>query len=80
VAYLVVDLHEDVASYFMTDGATFEVRSFNEDVPERHADIPKYRRTGMRHVLGSIFPTVGGLNVQHIARLKQAYGTRSPSS
>ena len=48
---MVVDPHEGIASYFMEDGATFEVRPFNEDVPERHADIPKYRGTGMRLVL-----------------------------
>ena len=77
---MVVDLHEDIASYFMMDGATFDVRPFHEDVPERHADIPKYRRVGMRLVLGSIFPMVGGLNVRHMARLKRAYRAWSPSS
>lgn len=77
---MVVDLHEDIASYFMMDGATFDVRPFNEDVPERHADIPKYKRVGMRLVLGSIFPMVGGLNARHMARLKRAYRAWSPSS
>jgi membrane dipeptidase len=77
---MVVDLHEDIASYFMMDGATFDVRPFDENAPERHADIPKYRKMGMRLVLGSIFPMVGGLNLRHMARLKQAYRVWSPSS
>ncbi len=77
---MVVDLHQDIASYFMMNGATFALPPFDEDSPDRHADIPKYRKVGMRLVLGSIFPMVGSLNVREMAELTKNYGVWSPSS
>jgi membrane dipeptidase len=77
---MVVDLHEDIADYFMMSGPTADVRPFDEDVPGRHVDIPKYTRVGMTLVLGSIFPLLGSLNKRKIAKMKQNYGTWSTSS
>jgi membrane dipeptidase len=76
---VVVDLHEDIGYYFMMGGAT-EIRPFGEDVEGRHVDIPKYRKAGVKLVLGSIFPLVGGLNQRRIAEMQRMYGSWAPSS
>lgn len=76
---MVVDLHEDIGYYYMMGGAG-GVRPFDEDVEGRHADLPKYRKAGVRLVLGSIFPLVGSVNPRRIAAMKRLYGHWGPSS
>lgn len=76
---MVVDLHEDVGYYFMMGGAA-GVRPLDEDVKGRQADIPKYRKVGMRVVLGSIFPLIGSLNLRKMAAMERMYHHWSPSS
>lgn len=76
---MVVDLHEDIGYYYLMGGAG-EVRPFNEDVEGRHVDLPKYRKAGMKLVLGSIFPLVGGVNPRRIEETKRLYGHWGPSS
>ena len=76
---MVVDLHEDIGYYYLMGGQT-DVRRFDEDLKGRHADIPKYRKAGVRIVLGSIFPLVGGLNFRQMDAMEKMYSTWSPSS
>jgi membrane dipeptidase len=76
---MVVDLHEDIGCYYLMGGVA-DIRPFDEDVKGRHADIPKYRRVGMKLVLGSIFPLVGSLNPRKIAAMQKMYGVWAPSS
>ena len=76
---MVVDLHEDIGYHYLMGGLA-EIRPFNEDVSGRHADIPKYRKVGMKIVLGSIFPLVGSLNLRKIEAMQKMYGVWSPSS
>ena len=76
---MVVDLHEDVGYHFMMGGAA-EVRPFSEDVKGRQADIPKYRKAGMKLILGSIFPLIGSLNLRKMEAMQRMYGHWSPSS
>lgn len=76
---MVVDLHEDVGYHFLMGGAA-HVRPFSEDTQGRHADIPKYRKSGMRLVLGSIFPLVGSINLRKMDAMERMYGNWSPSS
>ena len=63
----------------MMGGAT-EIRPLDEDVPGRQADIPKYRKAGMKLVLGSIFPLIGSLNLRKMNAMQRMYGHWSPSS
>ena len=76
---MVVDLHEDIGSYYLMGGAA-DIRPFDEDLKGRHADIPKYRKVGMKLVLGSIFPLVGSLNRRKIDAMQKMYGVWAPSS
>ena len=76
---MVVDLHEDIGYYYLMGGAA-EITPFHEDVKGRQADIPKYRKVGMKLVLGSIFPLVGSLNRRKIEAMQKMYGAWSPSS
>jgi len=76
---MVVDLHEDIGYHYLMGGSA-EIKPFDEDVKGRHADIPKYRRVGMKLVLGSIFPLVGSLNLRKIEAMKKMYGVWAPSS
>lgn len=77
---MVVDLHEDIADYYTMNGATTDVRPFDEDVPGRHVDIPKYKKVGMALVLAAIFPLVGSLNKRKIEEMKRTYGSWMSSS
>jgi membrane dipeptidase len=76
---VVVDLHEDIGFYYLMGGIA-EPKPFGEDVKGRHADIPKYRKAGVRLVLGSIFPLVGSLNRRKIEAMQRMYGVWSSSS
>jgi len=76
---MVVDLHEDIGYYYLMGGVA-EIQPFHEDVQGRQADIPKYRKVGVKLVLGSIFPLVGSLNRRKIETMQKEYGTWSPSS
>lgn len=76
---MVVDLHEDIGYYYLMGGQA-DVEPFDQDVRGRHADIPKYRKAGVRLVLGSIFPLIGGLNLRKIRAHQKLYGMWSPSS
>jgi len=51
----VIDLHEDIATYFMLHGGGYKLADFSLDVDGRDADIPKYLRGGVRLVFASIF-------------------------
>jgi membrane dipeptidase len=76
---VVVDLHEDIGYYYLAAGMS-EARPFDEDVRGRQADIPKYKKAGVKLVLGSIFPLIGGLNARKIAAMEKLYGNWAPSS
>ena len=76
---MVVDLHEDIGYHFMMGGSA-EIRPFNEDVKDRQADIPKYRKVGMKLVLGSIYPLIGSLSPRKIAAMQRMYGHWAPSA
>jgi len=76
---MVVDLHEDIGYHYLM-GVTTETKPFDEDVKGRHVDIPKYKKAGVKLVLGSIFPLVGSLNARKMAAFQQMYGEWSPSS
>ena len=76
---MVVDLHEDIGYYYLMGGVA-EIKPFDEDVKGRQADIPKYRKVGMKLVLGSIFPLLGSLNRRKIEAMQKMYGEWSPSS
>lgn len=52
----VIDLHEDVSTYFLLHGAGQPLAPLDMDVPGREADIPKWLRGGVRLVFASIFP------------------------
>ncbi|MEO3994045.1 MAG: dipeptidase [Desulfurococcaceae archaeon TW002] len=54
--YPIVDLHEDVSTYFLTFGSGQPLADFSVDVIGRDADIPKYVRGNVRIVFSSVFP------------------------
>jgi len=76
---MVVDLHEDIGYHYLMGGSA-DIKPFGEDVRGRHADIPKYRKVGMKLVLGSIFPLLGSLNIRKIEAMRRMYGSWAPSS
>lgn len=52
----VIDLHEDVTTYYLLHGAGQPLGPLDLDLPGREADIPKWSRGGVRVVFASIFP------------------------
>jgi membrane dipeptidase len=73
---MVVDLHEDVAYYYMSEGSD----PFDKDVKGRQADLAKWEKVGMKLILGSIFPMLGSLNLRKIAAMEKMYGSWGHSS
>lgn len=68
--YPVIDLHEDVSTYFLTFGSGQTLADFGKDVDGRDADIPKYTRGNVRIVFASAFPGTHTFDV----RLQEAEG------
>ncbi len=68
---MIVDLHEDISSHIMSRG----YRDFGEDIEGRHADIPKYRRAGVRLVFAALFPGVSVWDPRLIESLRRGYGS-----
>lgn len=68
-----IDLHEDVALYFMTHGEGQPYADFAEDVEGREADIPKYRRGDVRVVFASVFPGLETFSPSETERAKRLY-------
>ncbi len=52
----VIDLHEDITTYYLLHGAGQPLGPLDQDIPGREADIPKWSRGGVRLVFASIFP------------------------
>lgn len=52
----VIDLHEDVTTYYLLHGAGQPLGPLDADLPGREADIPKWLKGGVRLVFASIFP------------------------
>jgi membrane dipeptidase len=76
---MLVDLHEDIAHYFMMSSSTVKTEPFDKDVKGRQSDIPKLRRGSVSIVFGSIFPMLGNLNISEIEKSVKEYGVWSTS-
>jgi membrane dipeptidase len=76
---MVVDLHEDIGYYYMSN-ALHQVSPFGEDAKGRHADIPKYKKVGMKVILGSVYSLLGSLNLRKIEAMQKMYGVWEPSA
>jgi len=74
---LIIDLHEDVADYYMTEGSP--KNDFSKDIAGRHADFPKYRKAGVAIVVTSLYPLIRTWNPQLSAQLAAGYGTFRPA-
>lgn len=75
-----IDLHEDVSLYYFLGGAfqKFPTSNFDQDLPLRHADIPKLRKVGARVIFTAVAPFVP-TNSQYLeARLNSGYGRKVP--
>lgn len=73
----VIDLHEDISLYFLR-GACQPLADFSEDVPDRGADIPKYRKGNVRIIFASIFPAIKSFDPEASKKLKKLYGKWLP--
>ena len=75
----VIDLHEDIAHYFLLHGAGLPLDDFALDISGRDADIPKYLRVNVKLVFASIFPATETLKVDFSRRLRSNYGIWVPA-
>ncbi|MEM0375785.1 MAG: dipeptidase [Nitrososphaerota archaeon] len=71
-----VDLHEDISLYYVTQGAglRFGVADFGIDLEGRHCDIPKYERSNTRLVFAAIAPLTPTISPKRVERLTSLYG------
>lgn len=68
---LVIDLHEDIADYYMTEALESD---FSKDIEGRQADFPKYRKARAVIVVASLFPLIRTWNPRLSAHLSGGYG------
>jgi membrane dipeptidase len=73
---LVIDLHEDVAEYYITEAVENDI---SKDFPGRQADFPKYVKAGVGIVVTSIFPLARTWNPRLSDQLSAGYGKRFPA-
>lgn len=60
-----IDLHEDIAVYYMEHGGGLPLADYRDDLDGRQADIPKYERANVRLVFSSIFPGIGTFDARN---------------
>ncbi|MEM4312199.1 MAG: membrane dipeptidase [Nitrososphaerales archaeon] len=55
--YPLIDLHQDISYYYISgsSGLDFNLANFNLDLPNRHGDIPKFKRANVAIIFSSIF-------------------------
>jgi membrane dipeptidase len=75
-----IDLHEDISAYFLYHGGGAPLGDFNEDLPGRDADIPKYRKANVRCVFAAIFPGIETFNHEESRALMNLYGRWLPAT
>lgn len=75
----VVDLHEDVSSYYLSHGWGLGIAGFNVDLEGREADIPKYLKGNVRLVFASVFPGITTFEPEKSAKLEKLYGRWIPT-
>jgi len=75
-----VDLHEDVSAYFLYHGGGSPLGDFSEDVPGRDADLPKYKRGGVKLVFAAVFPGIESFSPEESRVLEQLYGKWMPAT
>ncbi len=61
MAIPIIDLHEDVTTYYLLHGAGQPLGQLDRDFPGREADIPKWLKGGVMIVFASIFPGIPSL-------------------
>ncbi|MEM3926982.1 MAG: dipeptidase [Desulfurococcaceae archaeon] len=75
-----IDLHEDISAYYLYHGGGSPLGDFGEDIPGRDADIPKYRRAGVKVVFSAIFPGIESFSPEESRALLELYGKWLPAT
>ncbi len=72
----IIDLHEDISYYFIggASGLKFRLEDFDEDLPGRHGDIPKYRRANVKIIMSSVFCLLSTIAPRVKKKLEKGYG------
>ncbi len=79
VRYPVIDLHEDISSYFLFHGGGQPLGDFSKDIDDRDADIPKYLRGNVKIVFAAMFPGIETFRLEESRALEQLYGVWIPA-
>ena len=74
-SFPIIDLHQDISYYYVSgaSGLTFKLGDFDEDIPGRHGDIPKFRRANVAIVFSSVFCLLSTISPRIKEQLKKGY-------
>ena len=72
----IADLHEDVSYHVLEHG----YQDFSTDINGRHADIPKYKRGGVKLVFAAVFSAIPTWDPRIQETLSRGYGGSTPIS
>jgi len=71
--YPIIDLHQDISYYYVSgsSGLGFDLAKFDLDLPNRHGDIPKFKRANVSIIFSSVFCLPSTLSPQVEARFEK---------
>lgn len=72
---IIIDLHEDISYYYVSgaSGLEFGLGDFNDDMPGRHGDIPKFKKSRVAIVFSSVFCLLSTISPRISEQLTKGY-------
>jgi len=82
VNYPLIDLHEDISYYYVSgaSGLEFGLDEFDKDLPNRHGDIPKYKKANVVIIFSSIFCLLSTISPRISEQLSRGYDKKATRS
>ncbi len=76
---IIIDLHEDISYYYVSgaSGLEFGLEEFGKDMPARHGDIPKFRKSRVAIIFSSIFCLLSTISPRITEQLTRGYSVKA---
>lgn len=76
---VIIDLHEDISYYYVhgASGLEFGLEEFDKDMPGRHGDIPKFRKSRVAIVFSSVFCLLSTISPRISEQLTKGYAEKA---
>jgi len=74
-----IDLHEDISYYYVSgaSGLEFGLEEFGIDMPNRHGDIPKFKKANVAIIFSSVFCLLSTISPRISEQLTKGYDIKA---